>query len=440
MTAQQDLRDDLERIESRAHRLDPLRKHWQGRPDTAFMSKASRDALDGRLGALSINFPRLLVTSYVDRMNLTGWTGADGKPDAAAWERHRAAGLVARAELVHTDRLMYGSSYVTVWPEAHGPAVVLDNPFTMTVDVDPLTYAVRRAVRTWRHRGAQHALVIDAETVTRWRSDAPDLGSAGQWEVVGKPSPSAFTADGLVPVVPFIRRMSTDDHDGTSVAADILDLTDAENKLMADAMVTSESYARPRRWATGLEIEEDDDGNPVDPFGRDRSLQSEDPDTRFGQFDPARLDSYADMSATITQMVGAMTGLPAHYLGLHGDQPAAAEGVRAAEAQLTSRVFSELRAMDQPWSRVAALVALAADRDLVDPPALEPVWASPEIRTPGQASDAAAKLHGIGVPLRSLLSETMGWSPDQVDAAMADRRGDLVDRAAANVTGRVALP
>lgn len=439
MTAQQDLRDDLERIEQRTHALGGLRKHWQGRPDTAFMSEASRDALDDRLGRLSINFPRLLVTSYVDRMNLTGWKGEDGNPDSAAWARHRAAGLVARSELLHTDRLMYGAAYVTVWPEPSGPAVVLDNPFSMTVDEDPLTGTVRRAVRTWKHRGRQHALVIEADTITRWETSAPDLGSAGEWRVVGRPMDSAFSADGLVPVVPFIRRMSTDDHDGTSVAADILDLTDAENKLMADAMVTSESYARPRRWATGLEIQEDDEGREIDPFAKGRSLQSEDPETKFGQFDPARLDSYADMSATITQMVGAMTGLPAHYLGLHGDQPAAAEGVRAAEAQLTSRVFSELRAMDAPWSRVAGLLALAGDRDLIRPPLLEPVWASPEIRTPGQASDAAAKLHGIGVPLRSLLTNTMGWTPDQVDAALDARRGDLVDRAAANITGRVNL-
>src|SRR5699024_3826743 len=151
-----------------------------------------------------------------------------------------AAGLVARSELIHTDRLMYGAAYVTVWPERTGPAVVLDNPFTMTVDSDPLTGTVNRAVRTWRHKSAQHALVIDAECVTRWRSDAPDLGSAGQWAVVGEPSPSAFANDAIVPVVPFVRRMSTDDHDGTSVAADIIDLTDAENKLMQDAMVTSE--------------------------------------------------------------------------------------------------------------------------------------------------------------------------------------------------------
>src|SRR5699024_12353591 len=106
------------------------------------------------------------------------------------------------------------------------------------------------------------ALGLDAETAARWRPDAPALGSAVQWEVVGKPSPSAFTADGRVPVVPFIRRMSTDDHDGTSVAADILDLTDAENKLMADAMVTSRSYARTRRWATRLESQAGDAGSP----------------------------------------------------------------------------------------------------------------------------------------------------------------------------------
>ena len=432
MTEQQRLRDDLERIETRAHALRHYRDHWNGRPATAFMSPKSREALEGRMDRLAINFPRLLVCSYVDRMNLAGFS-VDGEPAPDAWSRHRAAGLGARAELIHTDRLMYGAAYVTVWPEADGPAVVVDNPFTMTVHRDPLTGRVSRAVRTWQHDGNGHALVIDHESITRWKCPSADTGAAGHWERTEQ-GPSAWASDGLVPVVPFIRHMSTDDHHGTSVAADILDLTDAQNKLMADAMVTSESYARPRRWATGLEIEEDEDGNPVDPFGRDRSLQSEDPDTRFGQFDPARLDSYADMSATITQMVGAMTGLPPHYLGLHGDQPAAAEGVRAAEAQLTSRVYSELRQLDQPWARTAALLELAVDRDKITPTTYRPEWSSPEIRTPGQAADAGQKLHAMGVPLASILTETLGWTPEQVTTALARRRDDLVDRAAAGLS------
>lgn len=434
MTEQQNLRDDLERIETRTHVLSNLRKHWRGKPDTAFMTKKSREALDERLSTMSINFPRLLVTSYVDRMNLTGFTDAEGQADPEAWQRYRQAALVARAELIHTDRLMYGKAYVTVWPEQTGPVAVLDNPFTMTVDDDPLTGEVRRAVRTWTHRGKGNALVIDRDGITRWQCDSPDLGSAGQWTPVGEKVANPWGTDGIIPVVPFTRRMSTDDREGTSVAADILDLTDAENKLMSDAMVTSEAYARPRRWATGLEIEEDEDGNPKDPFARERNLQSESPETKFGQFDPARLDSYADMSATLTQMVGAMTGLPAHYLGLHGDQPANAESVRAGEAQLTSRVFSEMRQCDAPWSRVAMLLDLASNRDKLTPSRYEPVWASPEIRTPGQASDSAAKLHGIGVPLEALLSKTMGWTPEEVTAAMNARRGALVDEAAAGLS------
>lgn len=417
MTELQNLRDSLEQIEARSAVLQPLRKHWTGNPDTAFLSKKSREQMDDRLAHLSVNFPRLLVSSYVDRMNLTGFKLGDGSQAPKAWSRHRRSGLMSRADLIHTDRLMYGAAYVTVWPEATGPACVLDNPFTMTVDTDPLTGAVSRAVRTWTYRGKRHALVIEPDRITRWESPTPDLGSAGQWSPVNGPDVSPWGGDGIVPVVPFIRRMSTDDHDGTSVAADILDLTDAQNKIMGDAMVTSESYARPRRWATGLEIEEDEDGNPIDPFGRERNLQSESPETKFGQFDPARLDSYADMSATLTQMVGAMTGLPAHYLGLHGDQPANAESVRAAEVQLTLRVRSELDQMNGPWGRVATLVDLADNRDIITPSEYVPEWRSPEVGTIAQDADAAVKLHGIGVPLSAVLAKPLGWTPEEIRSA-----------------------
>src|SRR5699024_5824568 len=88
ITAHHQLTDDLERIEQRTRVIDTRRKDWEGRPDTAFMAKSARDALDHRLGRLSINFPRLLVTSYVDRMTLTGWTAEDGSADEVAWARH----------------------------------------------------------------------------------------------------------------------------------------------------------------------------------------------------------------------------------------------------------------------------------------------------------------------------------------------------------------
>src|SRR5690625_3208158 len=143
-------------------------------------------------------------------------------------------------------------------------------------------------------------------------------------------------------------------------------------------MVTSEYFARPRRWATGLEIEEDDDGNPVDPFGESRLLQSEDPETKFGQLASTGLDGYSDLLANLTQQIGSLSGLPAHYLGLHGDQPPTADSIRAAETQLTATAYSEQRHLTGPWSEVAGWLN-AINLGTVDvPDTILPKWASPD--------------------------------------------------------------
>ena len=40
----------------------------------------------------------------------------------------------------------------------------------------------------------------------------------------------------------------------------------------------------------------------------------------------------------------------------------------------------------------------------------------------------------MGVPLASILTETLGWTPEQVTTALARRRDDLVDRTAAGLS------
>ncbi len=233
----------------------------------------------------------------------------------------------------------------------------------------------------------------------------------------------------MVPVVPIVNRGRLLDLDGVSEMADLLDLADAITKLHTDALVTSEFYARPRRWVTGLEIVEDEAGNPVNPFAseQDRVWQSEAPETKFGQFDPARLDGYGDLIATLTQEIGALSGLPPHYLGLHGDQPASADAIRSAEASLVARAFERQRSFGQSWDDVARLVV--AVRDGVDPSTVDAstVWANPETPTPAQAADAAAKLAGIGVPLATLLADQLGYTPAQIERIGAIREREAAD-------------
>lgn len=434
--------DGVERIEYRAGTLDRYRRHWLGEQPAAYLSRKSRDALDSTLSRLSVNFPRLAVTALADRLTLNGfvWSGTDEPSrQARAWADFTTAGGHDVAAMAHIDRLLYGASAVTVWgrpgPDGTGarPTVTADNPSTMYVSTDPASGDVLYAVRRVDLPDSGTAAVLyTPDTITRWERD----GFAGRWEHRDT-TPNALR---VVPVVPMVRRVSgSDSTAGASYVADILDLTDANAKLLADAMVGSEYFARPRRWATGLEIEEDEDGNPIDPFGTDRLMQSEDPQTEFGQLDSGRLDGYGDMIATITQQIGALTGLPPHYLGLHGDQPPSSEAVRASEVQLTTRAYGEMRSLGHAWGRVAWLVdavVRGVPADPADERWWEVDWQNPETRTTAQAADAAGKLRDIGVPLDEILRSPLGYSAADAEAIATRARLDGIVAAGRLTAGR----
>jgi len=179
--------------------------------------------------------------------------------------------------------------------------------------------------------------------VKRWIEPSPD-GRTEQAHVVayrpeeivhfiGEPlNPEALTAVrsvpndlGVVPVVPLVNADRPGVVDGASEFLDVIGPVDALNKVRADMMVASEFYARPRRWATGLEVAEDDEGNPVNPIPEgDRAMISEDPATKFGQLDGAGLESYRTAVDVIVQSISAVTGRPGHYLGVMTANPASA--------------------------------------------------------------------------------------------------------------------
>ncbi len=95
-----------------------------------------------------------------------------------------------------------------------------------------------------------------------------------------------------------------------------------------------------------------------------------------------------------------------------------------------ARALAKQRTWDGPWTLVAQLIV--AVREGVDPLSVnvEPVWASPETRTPAQAADAAAKLVAAGIiPVETALEE-LGYTATQIDRMRSARRGRLWTRRA----------
>ena len=420
-----------EKLDVTAPTLTTLDAYYRGVQPTAFLAPKAAEALGDRLKSLAVNFPRLAVRSLAERLTLTGFRldGPDDEPDKDLWKIWRRNHMEEAAAQAHIDALVYGRSFVIVWAGKRGPQITVESPRQVAVSYDPATREVTAAFKRWVADGKGHAVLYGPDEITRYVSDANVADPAALPATAWKPVETIVNPLGQVPVIPIVNHGRLLEVDGVSEMADVLGLTDALNKLMADALVTSEFYARPRRWVTGLEVAEDEDGNPIDPFSSEgtRVWQAEGPDVKFGQFDPVRLDGYADLTAVVTQQIGALTGLPPHYLGLHGDQPASADAIRSAEASLVARAYALHRTFGQGWSDVARLIV--AVRDGVDPETVdaEPVWATPETRTPAQAADAAAKLAGIGVPLSVVLADVLGMTPPQIERVRAARRGDALD-------------
>ncbi|WP_158545948.1 phage portal protein [Blastococcus sp. TF02A-30] len=427
-----------DQLDRQAPDLATLDLYLEGRQPAAFLSPESRKALGNRLDVLSVNFPRLVVGSLAERLRLEGFKAQDPAVGADLWRVMKRNRMVDGAAATHYEALALGRAYVIVWagrtPET--PLVTVESPRQVAVQLDPATGEVTSAAKRWRDGDRAYMTLFTRDRIYKLvssekLSDAQPIGGV-EWSI----REELENPLGVVPVVPFINRGRLLDVYGRSEMVDVMALTDAINKITSDMLVTSEFYARPRRWATGLEIQEDEDGNPINPFteGAARVWQSESPETRYGQFDGARLDGYSDALATLTQQLGALTGLPPHYLGLHGDQPASADAIRSAEASLVSAARARMRTFGDAWADVARLVF--AVQHGTDPEALEveTLWGDPETRTPAQSADAATKLRSMGVALETVEDVVLGWTPEQIAADRKARRAEALDASLTDLT------
>lgn len=391
-----------------------LNAYYSGTQPLTFLSAEAKEALGDRLRSLAVNFPKLAVDSLAERLSVEGFQ-IDGAYDGPVWQAWLNNEMDEGQHLIHTEELAIRRGFVLVWARPDGsPSISVESALDTAVERDPVTREVTAAAKRWVADNKAHAMLFEPHQITGYMSHAsvPTGGVVPPegWQV----SRSIPNPLGVVPVVPFVNRGRLLDVDGVSEMEPVLDLADALNKLTADLMVSSEFFARPRRWVTGLEVEEDDDGNPVNPFGTEarRVWQSESPETRFGEFGATNLAGYSSAVAIITQQIGALTGLPPHYLGLHGDQPASADAIRSSESSLVSKAVARQRTFGKSWAQVAALVSMVSTGRR--PAIVKPVWASPETRTPAQAADAAAKLVAAGiVPVEQALDD-LGYSPEQV--------------------------
>lgn len=388
--------------------------------------------IDGDLKHFGVNLCALAVDAVAERMRIKRFTVLAGNRDVtpaaqAAWNRSH---MNQKLMPLLVDALALGATYLVVWPSTPGkPVITPESARYMVCEYHPVTGEVEAAVKRW-HEYDEHGVLVSEHVVSYGRDKVTRYvrkggeGSLSEVDNIDNPL-------GVVPVVPLLNVERLGDTRGTSVIDDLAHLVDALGKILADMLVASEDVARPRRWATGVDLEEDDEddgfsaddfdevdgegveadlpGSAVSPFDSgNRMFTVESPDAKFGQLPGADLAGYKTAVELLTQQIMAVSSLPAHMVGITTANPSSADAIRAAEASLTARAEARISVLGIGIEQALALAVAFSEH--VDPHDVEVKvrWASPATRSTAQEADAITKLYSLGIVDATEAREYMG--------------------------------
>lgn len=440
------------RLDEERPTLDRFEQYARGAVPLEFIAPEVREALGDRLKTLQLPWARHVVAAIEERLSVVGFrTSQDSPADRDLWNVWQANNLDEGSQLAHAEALMFGRSFVLVWADGNGrPVVTVESARQCAVLFDPATRTRTAALKRWVADEHGHAVLFEPSKVTKFRTlakvidagiDSPGSIEGATWEQVETlPNPL-----GIVPLIPLTNRPGLTDPQGRSELADLLPLFDALTKLQTDLMVSSEYLASPRRWASGLMLEEepDDNGAPSGDIDKGTNFNdlpgrlwvAEDPQAKFGQFPGSDLAGFLNALAMLKRDLSATSSLPFHYLGMFGETPSSADAIRSAEASLVALVRRKALSFSGAWEEAmrlahAVLVGFYSP-DLMN---LEAIWADFETRTVAQAMDAASKGVSSGILDPDFAAEKyLGLTPTEARRNRETRRARALEAAAAEL-------
>jgi hypothetical protein len=411
-------------------RLEKLERYYAGRTPLAYATSRFRQEFGTMLSAINDNWCQLVVSAVEERLDVTGFRlGNDEQADREAWAIWQANNMPEDSPVAHTEALKLGEAHAIVWrPDSQSvPVITIEHPLHVIVELDPENRSRRlAAAKAWRDEElGQVCTVYLPDGIYKFRRGRrgwePRVVDGEEW-----PVPNRW---GVVPVVPILNRPGLLEP-SVSEIENILSKQDMINKLLADMVVAAEYGAFRQRWATGVEIPDDSDGDgqPSDEFiaAVNRLWSVTAPDAKFGEFGQTDLDPYVKAIVMLVQHIASQTATPPHYLLNTGVLPSG-ESLRAAEAPLVAKAKRRQRGFGASWAEVMRLALLMNGRELPAGETITTVWADPESRTESEHVDAVMKMKSLDVPTQQLW-ELLGFSPQQIERFKLMRVDDALSQ------------
>lgn len=371
----------------------------------ALMDTAERETFRTFLAESNANWCEVIANAVAERLTVTGFRFGNDADTSAAWTIWQASSMDADAELVQTDAIITGQSFVLVQQDEDNPtgvSISTESPMQATVIYQPGNRRKRLAgYKRYREPGENAATewLLTADEVATWPP------RADRRRPIIEPNPTGVI--GMIPIVPQPRTLGP----GRSELLSAVSFQDRINTTIFNRMVAGDFGAYRQVWATGIklmrEVVKTEEGGEVTkvqaPFqmGANRLLTNESPEGRFGSLPPTDLRGYLDSAEQDVTMLAAATQTPMHYLTGQLVN-LSADAIRAAEAGLVAKVRRRSLHIGEAWEETIRTAFTLTGRPGATDVSAETQWADFETRSLGQLVDSLVKMRTLGVPVEAL--------------------------------------
>jgi len=383
----------------------------------ALMDTEERRTFRALLAEARANLAELVVNAVAERLQVTGFRFGNEEDSSAAWAIWQANSMDADAEMLQTDALTQGSSFVLVQPDESSPVGVTISPesaLQATVLYEPGRRHRRRAgYKRWTDEATagRTEVLITPDQIVTW------LPATNRSRPLVEPNPAGVV--GMVELAPQPRTVGPP----RSELLSVIPIQDRVHTTLFNRSVSVDYGANRQVWATGIKVAREvikaQDGQEATkvsrPFqiGANRLLTNENPDGRFGSIAESNLQGYLDAVKQDVELLASITQTPAHYL-LGTVANLSADALKAAEAGLVSKVRRRALHLGEDWEEVIRLALQFIGSPAAADVSAEVIWGDFETRTEGQLVDALVKMATLGVP-REVLWERWGATQQEIE-------------------------
>lgn len=408
------LRELLEDLVEHRELVDYLDAWYSGAHPLPAVDATNSDLYRRFQRMAQANYCGQVVNAVASRLSITGIRmGDDPQADEEAWAMWQRSHMDASQTMLFEEVLSLGIGYISVWPSETTLGEVDFSPESATECIHKMKPGslreVAAALKVFEDDDEWSATLWTPEYVANWRSRG-DWDAWANWELISLDT----NPYGEVPIKP-LRNKPRLRGGWSSEMADAIPIQKRINQTLLNMMVAEEAVAFPQRWATGLEIEKDADGNAKRTFksGPDSLWVTEDEGAKFGQFSESDFAGYLNAIGSDVEMLAAVTATPMFAMSAKLSVPPSAEALTAMESSLVKKIEARQRVYGETVEDIFRLAFKMMGDPRADAVGAEVIWADPSIKSDAALADFVVKAASVGVP-QPALWEKLGASPQEI--------------------------